>query len=356
MGSHSPKDGRRRATAVRALAAGVLSLAVFAVVGAFAWRAATAPVHSIEAGRPTKVTIARGSTTAEIAEQLARAGIIDNPLVFRWKVREAKLDGALRAGRYRLTTGMGYAAAIEALKRGPAPEYVEVVIPEGFTAVRIARRVADKTGIAEAELLELMTRGAPRFVSDYPFLEGAFRDSLEGYLFPATYRIPEGASAERVVRMMLDAFAANFARVDLSYARSRNLTDRDVLIIASIIEREARLAAERPKVASVIYNRLKKRMRLQLCATVLYEMPEGTTRLTYKDLELDSPYNTYRRAGLPPGPISNPGLASLKAAAKPADTDYLYYVLTGEDGSHTFTSSYAEFERAIGRSRELMRN
>jgi len=146
--------------------------------------------------------------------------------------------------------------------------------------------------------------------------------------------------------MMLDAFDANIAKVDLTYARSKNLDVYDVAIIASILERETKLPKEFPLVSSVIYNRLQKPMRLQLCATVLYTLPEGTTKLTEKDLETRSPYNTYIRDGLPPGPISNPGLAALQAAANPAKTSYLYYVLTGKDGSQTFAETYEEFLKA----------
>jgi UPF0755 protein len=120
----------------------------------------------------------------------------------------------------------------------------------------------------------------------------------------------------------------------------------DVVIIASILEREAQLAEEFPLVSSVIYNRLALPMRLQLCATVMYTMPEGTTALTNADLEQETPYNTYLHDGLPVGPISNPGLAALQAAAQPAETKYLYYVLTGDDGSQTFTETYDEFLRA----------
>lgn len=344
------RRSRVRTVVLVLLAAVVLLAAAAAVIG---WDMLYRRNHDIAAGEPVEITIAKGSSTSAIAEKLSSAGVVDNALMFRVKTRSAGAEGALRAGTYALTTGMGYEAAIDALKKGPALVFTDVPVPEGFTARQIAARFAKRTDVSEDELLDLVLGGAPDLAEDYPFLKGAYRDSLEGYLFPATYRVKEGASAEQIVRQMLDKFEAEMSDIDLGYAKSKNLTLSDVVVVASAIEREARLDSERRVISSVIYNRLKARMRLQLCATVLYEMPPGTTRLTYADLESDSPYNTYRINGLPPGPISNPGRASLEAAAKPKKTDYLYYVLTGEDGSHTFTSSYAEFQRAVTRSREL---
>lgn len=340
------------------MALGALALVV--VLGAASagagWYVLTRPDHDIDAGETVEMTIVSGSNTTEIAEQLASAGVVDNARMFRLKVRNAGAGTQLKAGTYTLATGMGYEAALAELAKGPDIVTYTVTIPEGFTTRQIAARFAKRAGIPEDELLELVTTGAPKLAADRPYLKDAYRGSLEGYLFPATYTVKEGASSEQVVEMMLDKFDAEMAGVDLTYAQSKNLTLTDVMILASIVEREARLDSERPIVSSVIYNRLKAKMRLQLCATVLYEMPAGTTRLTYDDLKLDSPYNTYIHNGIPPGPISNPGIKSIKAAAQPKKTDYLYYVLTGEDGSHTFTSSYAAFQKAVGRSRELTGN
>lgn len=350
-----PVRVRRRGRRGRRVAVAVLSVLVLLVIAAAAGASYLLykPDHNIAAGTPVELTVAKGASTAAIAEQLAGAGVVDNALMFRVKARSADADGDLRAGDYALETGMGYEAAIAALKKGPALVFTDVTIPEGFTAKQIAARFAKRAGLSEAELLTLVTTGAPQFAAEHPYLKGAFRDSLEGYLFPATYRVKEGTSAEQVIETMLDKFDSVMADVDLTYAASKNLTLQDTVVIASMIEREARLDKERRTISSVIYNRLKADMRLQLCATVLYEMPPGTTRLTYADLELDSPYNTYKNAGLPPGPISNPGQKSLQAAARPSATKFLYYVLTGEDGSHTFTSNYAEFQQAVKHSREL---
>jgi len=154
--------------------------------------------------------------------------------------------------------------------------------------------------------------------------------------------------------MMLDHFDSQVMGLDLTYPESRGMDLRDVVVIASILEREAQIADEFPLVSSVIYNRLARPMKLQLCATVMYTMPDGTTSLTNKDLEQETPYNTYLHDGLPIGPISNPGLRALQAAAEPAETDYLYYVLTGADGSQTFTATYDEFLAAKRRGQATL--
>jgi UPF0755 protein len=309
--------------------------------------------NAVAAGVPVHVVIAPGSSTAEIAEELEALGVVDSALAFRLHARLAEADGRIKAGEYDLATGMPYEIVLERLVAGPKIVAYDVTIPEGFTAKQVARRFAEQAGIPEAELMALVTTGAEEFAAEHPYLKGAFGGSLEGYLFPATYTVKKGATARDVVEMMLDHFDDQAATLDLSYAESRGLGLREVVTIASILEREAQLPEEFPLVSSVIYNRLARPMRLQLCATVLYTLPEGTTKLTNADLKTDSPYNTYLHDGLPPGPISNPGLAALQAAARPAKTDYYYYVLTGKDGSQTFTRTYDEFLAAKAQARRV---
>ena len=170
--------------------------------------------------------------------------------------------------------------------------------------------------------------------------------SIEGFLFPATYEFTKLTSSARLVGDQLQAFRRNWRKVDLRYARSKNLTPYDVLIIASMIEKETVVPSERRLVAAVIYNRLRNRMPLGIDATIRYgrNVP-GTEPLKQSDIESDSPYNTRRRLGLPPTPIANPGLASMRAAARPAQVDYLYFVRIGDSNRHFFTASEAEFCR-----------
>jgi UPF0755 protein len=320
------------------------------------WYELYRPQHAIAPGKTVEIAIPKGSSTADIAQTLTRAGVVDNALMFRLKARNTSVDGSLRAGTYQMTTGVGYEKAFALLKKGPNIVFFDVPIPEGFTGKKIAARFASRTGVDEDELLDLISNGAPRFAPDHAYLKGAYGDSLEGFLFPATYRIKKGTSAEKIVELMLDAFDAQTADLDLSAAKSKNLTLTDVVIIASILEREVRLADEYPLVSSVIYNRLKIRMRLQLDSTVFYTLPDGTKILTKKDLQSTNPYNTYTHYGLPPGPLGNPGLKAIEAAAHPKKTKYLYYVLTGEDGSQTFATNYDDFLKAVKIYREKFVN
>lgn len=356
-GRHSdpePERPKRHSRWKQTLAALVLVIVLLAVAGAAVGRYLLYhPEVEVAAGQPVHVTVPQGATTAEIADMLAAAGIVDSALMFRYQARERGVDGDLKPGEYDLATGMPYEAVLDQLTAGPPIVTIDVTIPEGFTARQVAERFAAKTGVPTEELLALVTTGVPEFAAEHPYLEGAYGGSLEGFLFPATYTVKPGVTSREIVEMMLDHFDSQVATLDLSFAQSRGLDVVDVVIIASILEREAQIPTEFPLVSSVIYNRLARPMRLQLCATVLYTMPAGTTSLTNDDLDEDSPYNTYLHDGLPVGPISNPGLAALSAAAAPADTDYLYYVLTGADGSQTFTATYNEFLQAKASSTVL---
>lgn len=170
--------------------------------------------------------------------------------------------------------------------------------------------------------------------------------TLEGYIFPKTYTFEKKTRPETIARRMLYQFQIETEALDWSILAQKNLTKHDIIIIASLIEEEAKVAEERPIIAAVIYNRLAKNMPLQIDATVQYALPERKAVLTYEDYKVDSPYNTYLRLGLPPGPITNPGLDSIKAALAPASVDYYYYVLTSPEGKHTFTRTYEEFLNA----------
>lgn len=349
--SGRPRHRARVRVVVAVVAACVVASTL--VVGAFAWNAFFRPLTTVASGRSVTVTVPAGAGTAVIGTLLAKEGVVANPTAFRIRAGLAGADGKLRAGRYDFETGMSYGDAIDALMKGPPPRFVVVTIPEGFVIEQIAARLESALGIPRAETLELAQGGAAEFADDHPYLRDAHEGSLEGYLFPKTYSVPADATARQVLEMMLDQFDVEFSAVDVSVATAEGLSAHEIVTIASIIEREAKLAPERPVVSSVIRNRLSIGMRLEIDATIEYVLPGNRFRLTYKDLEIDSPYNTYRNAGLPPGPISSPGLASLQAAAAPASTDYLYYVLTGKDGSHTFATNKRDFLKAKERSKEV---
>lgn len=228
----------------------------------------------------------------------------------------------------------------------PPPEVIaRLTIPEGFTVRQVARRV-EELGICSAEdFMAAATAG------DYqlPILPVEQAGNLEGLLFPKTYDITENMQPRDLVRRLLDQFALEAASINLERSRELGITPYQAVIVASLIEREVVVEEERPLVAAVIYNRLRAGMRLQIDATVQYALPQWKERLTYEDLKVDSPYNTYLHAGLPPTPICNPGRPSLEAALAPAQVDYLYYVATGEGGRHFFTADYQEFLRAKNR-------
>jgi UPF0755 protein len=235
----------------------------------------------------------------------------------------------------------------------PALVKLHVIFPEGFTRTQMAERVAavrkiaiDRRGVTPAltKAGYLAATGEakppPEFRKDWP------GERIEGFLFPATYEFTRYTGARKLVREQIGFFRREWSKVDLRYARSKNLTPYDVLIIASMIEKEVAAPAERRLVAAVIYNRLHLRMPLQIDATTRYGLGiPGTQSLTASALASKSPYNTRNRLGLPPTPISNPGLASIEAAAHPARVDYLFYVRKPDGVHHFFTASEAEFER-----------
>jgi UPF0755 protein len=231
----------------------------------------------------------------------------------------------------------------------PQPKPFRVVFPEGFTREQMAARVQAVARIAHrergvhpklSEKTYLAATERPRRVSGF----GPQKRPLEGFLFPATYDFLAQTRSRQLVQAQLTAFRRTWKKLDLSYARSKNLTPYDVLIIASMVEREAQVPSERAKVAAVIYNRLHARMPLGIDATIRYGLKVPPTQsLTESELASGSPYNTRNRVGLPPTPIANPGLAAIRAAAHPARVDYLYYVRMPDHRHHYFTSSFQDF-------------
>ncbi len=327
----------------RASLAAVLAALAAAVVAS----AATSVRPADPAGSPRVVVIPPGAPAAEIGRRLESAGIIRSASDFLWVVRLRGLDGRLQGGEYRLSPAMGLLEVVDVLARGQVLLH-EVTIPEGYTAVEVARALAD-AGLGDRRALEeLVLRGAARL--PHPFLRSVATGSLEGYLFPDTYRLPRGWPEEKIVGVLLDRFAEVVLPLWRQEGGGRSL--HEIVTLASLVEREARRDDERALIAGVLVNRLRRGMRLEVDATVLYALGRHKAVVTYSDLEVESPYNTYRRAGLPPGPIANPGLASIRAALRPAVTDYLYYVAR-PDGSHVFSRTYREHLAAIRRYRPV---
>ncbi len=301
-------------------------------------------------GDAVSVTIPAGSGAGEIATQLADAGVIDSAFFFRIRAMLSGKRDSLRSGKHTLRKDMTYGSAIEALSRPEAATSrptVDVTIPEGRSRREIAP-ISGKAGLRGSYMeASARFRGALN-----PIRYGAPRGtrSLEGFLFPATYELDRGAPARDLVERQLAAFVENFAKVDLARSKRKNLTAYDVLIIASMVEREAQLAKERPIIAAVIYNRLSDGTPLGIDATTRYALNKPSGALRQSELEIDSPYNTRKRAGLPPTPIGNPGLSSIRAAAAPADVKFRYFVVKpGTCGEHVFAATIEEHNQNVAR-------
>lgn len=322
----------------------VIALAVLALIIAGVaygvWSTLYRVTAVVPAGKSVEVTIAPGMSGEKVAQMLAGLGVIDNPTMFRWRVSQLEAAGEIKAGSYTLETGSKYDDVIAVLTHGPEIAYTTVTIPEGWGIEKTAARVEEKLGIPASEFVALATTGAKGF--NFGFLADNPTPTLEGYLFPKTYDFKPGVTATDVIQTMLAQYNEEVAGIDYSFARSKGLTAHDVLTIASIIEREARLQEDRPDVASVIYNRLKIGMRLQVDPTVQYAL-DGKVELTLDDLKTEHPYNTYFIKGLPPGPICSPGISAIAAAAQPTETKNLYYILTHKDGSLSFATNYDDF-------------
>ncbi len=324
--------------------AAVMAIAVF-VLAIWVLFALFQPLKG-EGEGTVAVAVPRGATVGEIGDLLAEREVVGNSFFFGLRARLSGRASEFQSGRFEFGRDMSYAAAIDTLAAKPNAGIVRLTIPEGQSRYEIAQ-LATNSGL-EGEYMQA-SQSTARF---NPRRYGAPRDagSLEGFLFPATYELPVGATADSLVNQQITAFRNNFAGVRTSYARAKNLTTYDVLTIASLIDREVQKPAERKLVAAVIYNRLKQGIPLGIDATTRFETRNWTEPLTNAQLRSDSPFNTRTRRGLPPTPIGNPGLAAIKAAARPARVPYLYYVANPcEPGTHTFSSTYAEFERDVQR-------
>jgi UPF0755 protein len=322
-----------------------ISLALLLIVGAAGFGAVRYYSWCQEAGGPQRsvtIEIEDGASGSEIVDRLHDEGVIRCGLVSRWLLRGSGKETDFRAGSFHLTTNMTPDDAFDVLTRPikSAPT-VRLTIPEGYRLTQIAARVQDVLGIPTKTFLAATESG------DYslpPYLP-AGSDSIEGFLFPNTFQfLKKGTTAADVITRLLDDFGTEAESLPWDNAKDLGVSPYEVVTVASMIEKEAKLDKERPIIAGVIYNRLRLNMPLGIDATLLYDDPTPDGQLSTSDLETDTPYNTRIRQGLPPTPIASPGLKSLQAALEPADTKYLYYVLCGADGHHAFATTLAGHE------------
>ncbi len=326
-----------------AIACTSIVLAVAVWLG-FLWFAPAGPTGTVT------LTVYRGDSFIQVMNELQRHGLLRSRFWFERFARWRRLPTRLQAGIYRIPTPISLWHLAKWLSQAK-PELIRLVVWEGMMAKEIAERV-ERLGLGSAERFLQIVR-EPQEQINLPF---AWHGDLEGLLFPATYLVPplrEGNEAY-LVQLMVDNFVKRFWLPYRSEIERSPFSLRELVTIASLVQWEVKMDEERPIVAGVILNRLRKGMKLEIDATVLYALGERKRRVLYRDLRVDSPYNTYRYKGLPPGAICSPGLPSLLAALRPAKVPYLYYVARG-DGYHTFSRTYEEHLRAVAAYRKRQR-
>jgi len=305
----------------------------------------TTTTTEVAHGPAVTVTVDPGMTATEISRLLEEKKVIGSSAAFVDLVKKRGSENDLRPGIYQFYEEQPLLEVVDMLERGEGSPSFKVMIPEGLAVSQIGELLKDDGSIDGAEYVELCAK-PEKFV--VPEIGGTTPKitTLEGLLFPSTYYLLKGDGATELIGAQLKGFREKTASLPWEDAEELGMTPYEVVIVASLIEKEASVAEERAKIAAVIYNRIKADMTLGIDATVRYAVDKWTGDLTAEDLATDSPYNTRLVKGLPPTPISNPGIAALEAALEPADVDYLYYVLSDTEGHHFFTASYEEFLKA----------
>jgi UPF0755 protein len=340
----------------------ILSLLGIMIIGAgsvalYVWSS----LKPTAAGEVQKLEIARGTSANEVAELLEKQGIIKNAFIFKYYLKLKDQGGRFQAGIYELSPGMKNDVIIAKLNAGDTveAETIRFTIPEGFTVLQIADKLAEEKLINKEKFIGLIASEknwgdaeAARAIPNNDKLH----QRLEGYLFPETYELKKESTEEDIIKRMvleLDRKLAELPEGWMDVLEEKKMSFHDMLTIASLVEREVVVDEERALVSGIIYNRIADGMKLQIDATVQYSLDKPKERLYEKDLLVDSPYNTYKVEGLPPGPIASPSLKSIEAAIYPEKTEYFFYV-TKKDGSqsHLFAKTYKEHLKNIEKSNQ----
>lgn len=293
------------------------------------------------------MNIPAGSGTQQIADRLKKGGAIRSAFVFTTMARILGESGDMKAGEYEIPLNLGVIEIINKLVAGDAVAQW-VVIPEGLTLPQIAKRLHERRLADERSFISAANRRPKSLGLSIPIS----RHSVDGYLMPDTYKFPKQFSERQILKEMLRNWNAKVLQPYSPLFRSSDLPMDKIIVIASLIEREAKVPQDRPLISSVIRNRLQRKMKLDIDATVIYALGKHKEKLSFADLKVNSPYNTYKKVGLPPSPICNPGKECIEAALKPAKTSYLYYVAQ-PDGSHLFAVTYAEHLANVARVRKM---
>ena len=302
--------------------------------------------YNKKSGHPPQeiiLEIPKGASVMKVASQLQEEGVINNPFVFRLMYQIRFSPAPIKAGEYKISLPTSIQEVLQLVVKGQVYLH-SVTVPEGLTRLEIADLLATKLAFFPAEEF-IATTSTNELIKDLD----PIAPNLEGYLFPETYSFPKGTSAREVAQAMVRQFRQTFNSVWQARTTQLGFSIRDIVILASLIEKETSNPEERKLISAVFHNRLQRKMKLDCDPTIIYALKlKGTYdgRLGWKDLKLDSPYNTYLYPGLPPGPIANPGHAALEAALYPADVDYLYFV-SRNDGSHVFSHTLKEHNQNV---------
>lgn len=353
-GDGGPEQPERRRGVARAILvvalAGIVIVALVLLARVLAGAVSGSSEPTFPPGQAVEVTILPGSSARMIAAEMEAARVVPAQDLEN-AVRDQAVADQLKAGTYALETGMDPEDVVAQLVQGPNSQAGQstVTIVEGLTIGEVLESLAAQTGRPVTEFEDALRSGAVTS----PFLVEAGVDpqtdlaAWEGLLYPATYEFSPDAEAAVILTTMAAELVRRVEEVDWSRLGDLGVSRYEALVVASLVEREAKLDADRPLIASVVYNRLEAGMPLQIDATVIYAMGENPGRVLAADLEIDSPYNTYRINGLPPTPIGTVRLASLEAAADPAETEYRFYVVVSADGAHGFSVTYEEHQQRV---------
>jgi len=344
-----PKRSAARVFFKAAFLLAILFLLLCVAVGLLGFLAYQHITQPGVAGEPVNITIPEGANGKEVARILAENGLVEHEGFFRVAMHLDKSKKAVKQGWYRLPRGLSPMELLHLLQQGSnrtpepgeVPDELRVTVAEGLSLAQVSGQFADpKAFVAAASDPALIARA------------GIKAATLEGFLMPSTYYFEKKPTEREVVERMAAEFSKRYAALLREYPEPAGFDALKIMTIASLVEEEAKLPEERPKIAAVIYNRLKKGMPLQLDSTLQYALNKYGQRMLYSDLETDSPYNTYKHPGLPPGPISSPGVDAIKAALRPADADYIYFVSNADGKSHTFSSNEADHLKAVRQFRK----
>ena len=369
MANYSPQHFEPRAKAVNVKGVANRAVATVLTAGLIA-QPLMSPLAAIAApstdngdsvqggGSSVENTVAAGNqavvkTAAQLAEESAKqlkdAGIIKYKGLFELYCSVSHAKTKIDPGTYELSTNYDYRALVKKMQVGSgAMVTTKVTIPEGYTMEQIFRKLEDENVCSYDDLMD----AAANYSYNYSFIDQSMQGDakrLEGFLFPDTYEFYQGMQASSAINKFLENFHDRITAEMLEKADERGMTMQEVVTVASMIEKEAANDEKRAMIAAVIYNRIEAGMPLQIDSTIMYVLPEHKDVLTVEDTKIDSPYNTYQNKGLPPTPIANPGLASIKAALSPASTQALYYALDAESGTHKFFTNYGEFQAFVAK-------